>query len=394
MTWFKSDDRFPEHPKVDALEAHFGRSWQLLNLALATWHLLGCDCAARRTDGRFDLARAQRVMRAPPREVERALDGLVAVGLLTLDGGVYAYHDWAEYQPTKAQLDEERKATARRQSEWRKRHSAEKNDGRNGVSNGVTNGVSNAAPTRPVPTRPDPKENPDPSRDPASAHEGSTLTETADQGSGAKGQEGSPRAEKGQTATGVAGNPSNAPKGPSSFALEPPSEEHPKAPKPAKAPKAPKAPPPADAPPLVGTLAHRVYSALVGDRVLCPITVNPGDFAARIADPETYPGVDVLAEVRKAAEYASGSGKTYTDGRAYLRNWLNRRAQEVARQPRPATPAIAASPAPPPPVVPRSPPPTQEDLNRSAAAAREIGPKAQALFAKIAAEKGVRFGAR
>lgn len=223
---------------------------------------------------------------------------------------------------------------------------------------------------------------------------GATLGETAPQGSGAKGQEGSPRAEKGQTATGVAGNPSNAPKGPSSFALEPPSEEPPKAPKPAKAPKAPKAPPPADAPPLVGTLAHRVYSALVGDRVLCPITVNPGDFAARIADPETYPGVDVLAEVRKAAEYASGSGKTYTDGRAYLRNWLNRRAQEVARQPRPATPAIAASPAPPPPVVPRSPPPTQEDLNRSAAAAREIGPKAQALFAKIAAEKGVRFGAR
>lgn len=154
MTWFKSDDRFPEHPKVDALEAHFGRSWQLLNLALATWHLLGCDCAARRTDGCFDLARAQRVMRAPPREVERALDGLVAVGLLTLDGGVYAYHDWAEYQPTKAQLDEERKATARRQSEWRKRHSTEKNSDRNGVSNGVTNGVSNAAPTRPVPSRP------------------------------------------------------------------------------------------------------------------------------------------------------------------------------------------------------------------------------------------------
>lgn len=394
MTWFKSDDRFPEHPKVDALEAHFGRSWQTLNLALATWHLLGCDCAARRTDGRFDLARAQRVVRAPGREVERALEGLVAVGLLTLDGGVYAYHDWAEYQPTKAQLDEERKATARRQSEWRKRHSTEKNAGRNGVSNGVTNGVSNAAPTRPVPTRPDPKQNPDPSRDPASAHEGSTLTETADQGTRDKGQEGPLGAEKVQTATGVADNPSNAPEWPSSFALKPPQKEPPKAPKPPKPPKAPKAPPPADAPPLVGTLAHRVYLALVGDRVLCPITVGPGDFASRIADPETYPGVDVLAEVRKAAEYASGSGKTYTDGRAYLRNWLNRRAQEVARQPRPAAPTIVAPPAPPPPVVPRSPPPTQEDLNRSAAAAREIGPKAQALFAKIAAEKGVRFGTR
>ena len=238
------------------------------------------------------------------------------------------------------------------------------------------------------------KQNPDPSRDPASAHEGPTLTETTDQGSRVKGQGGPIGAGEGQAATGVADNQSNAPEGASSLVLTAPSEEPPKAPKPAKAPKAPKAPPPADAPPLVGTLAHRVYLALVGDRVLCPITVNPGDFAARITDPETYPGVDVLAEVRKAAEYASGSGKTYTDGRAYLRNWLNRRAQEVARQPRPAAPTIVVSPAPPPPVVPRSPPPTQEDLNRSAAAAREIGPKAQALFAKIAAEKGVRFGTR
>jgi hypothetical protein len=279
VTWFKSDDRFPEHPKVDALEAHFGRSWQLLNLALATWHLLGCDCAARRTDGRFDLARAQRVMRAPPREVERALDGLVAVGLLTLDGGVYAYHDWAEYQPTKAQLDEERKATARRQSEWRKRHSAEKNAGRNGVSNGVTNGVSNTAPSRPVPTRPDPKENPDPSRDRASAHEGSTLGETTAQGSRAKG-EGLLGPGEGQTAAGVADKPSNAPEGPSSLVLTAPQAPPATPPQPVKAPKppkAPKAPPPADAPPLVGTLAHRVYLALVGDRVLCPITVGLGD---------------------------------------------------------------------------------------------------------------------
>jgi hypothetical protein len=86
------------------------------------------------------------------------------------------------------------------------------------VSNGVTNGVSNTAPSRPVPTRPDPKENPDPSRDRASAHEGSTLGETTAQGSRAKG-EGLLGPGEGQTAAGVADKPSNAPEGPSSLVL-------------------------------------------------------------------------------------------------------------------------------------------------------------------------------
>ena len=80
-------------------------------------------------------------MRAPTRRSERAIEGLVAVGLLTLDGGV-CLPRWAEYQPTKAQLDEERKATARRQSGGESAILPE-NDGRNGrYGNGVTgNGV-------------------------------------------------------------------------------------------------------------------------------------------------------------------------------------------------------------------------------------------------------------
>lgn len=164
MTWFKTDDGFPEHPKVDALAAHFGRSWQHLHLALAAWHHLGCDCASRRTDGRFDLARAQRVVRAPAREVERALEGLVAVGLLTLDGGTYAYHDWAEYQPTRAQLDAERVAKTERQSRWRKGIS-QRVDGAvdastprlvDGHVDASRDGGVDGAPSRPVPTRPVP----------------------------------------------------------------------------------------------------------------------------------------------------------------------------------------------------------------------------------------------
>jgi hypothetical protein len=98
----------------------------------------------------------------------------------------------------------------------------------------------------------------------------------------------------------------------------------------------------------------------------------------------------VLAEVRKAAEYASGSGKTYTDGRAYLRNWLNRRAQEVARQPRPAAPTVVA---PPPPATPL-PPLTDEERERAAAMSRKLGPEMKARFAQIAEEKRRLYGTR
>jgi hypothetical protein len=90
--------------------------------------------------------------------------------------------------------------------------------------------------------------------------------------------------------------------------------------------------------PLPGTLARRVFDAIVGDRALAPITGNPGDAAQRWADPGTYPGVDVLAEVRRAGEYASTKPGRYADGRAFLRGWLQRKADEVARAPKPVPP--------------------------------------------------------
>jgi hypothetical protein len=160
VTWFKTDDGFPEHPKADALAEHFGTSWQLLHLAFAAWHHLGCDCAARRTDGVFAASRAYRVLRAPRREVDRALAGLVAVGLLTRDGEVYTYHDWSEYQPTRAQLDAERAAKTERQNRWRAGKTPSV-DGRVDAStrrliDGRVDASVDAAPSRPDPTRPDP----------------------------------------------------------------------------------------------------------------------------------------------------------------------------------------------------------------------------------------------
>jgi hypothetical protein len=94
--------------------------------------------------------------------------------------------------------------------------------------------------------------------------------------------------------------------------------------------------------PLPGTLARRVFDAIVGDRALGPITGNPGDASQRWADPGTYPGVDVLAEVRRAGEYVASKPGKYTDGRAFLRGWLQRKADEVARMPKPAAQQPAA----------------------------------------------------
>ena len=109
--------------------------------------------------------------------------------------------------------------------------------------------------------------------------------------------------------------------------------------KPARRKRAKAAPTP-DTIPAPGTLARRVYEAIVGDRGLCAIVVNPGDAAERWADPATYPGVDVLAEVKRAGEWMVTARKPATDGRAFLRGWLQRKADEIARAPKPAAPRV------------------------------------------------------
>ncbi|HEX4933641.1 MAG TPA: hypothetical protein VFV33_10715 [Gemmatimonadaceae bacterium] len=83
-------------------------------------------------------------------------------------------------------------------------------------------------------------------------------------------------------------------------------------------------------------MARAVYDALTTDPVLGPIVAGPGDAATRWSDPSTYPGVDVAAEVRRAGEYASTKPGRYTDGRAFVRGWLQRKADEVARAPKAA----------------------------------------------------------
>ena len=139
-------------------------------------------------------------------------------------------------------------------------------------------------------------------------------------------------------------------------------------------PKRAKVAPTPDTIPAPGTLARRVFEAIVGDRGLCAIVVNPGDAAERWADPATYPGVDVLAEVKRAGEWMVTARKPATDGRAFLRGWLQRKADEIARAPRvagviPLRRNDDLPPPPPPLPVNDAPPLTPEQM-------RALRPKA------------------
>jgi len=91
--------------------------------------------------------------------------------------------------------------------------------------------------------------------------------------------------------------------------------------------------------PLPGSLAAKVHAAIVSSRALQPITGNPGDFAIHATADGAYPGVDVLAQVLRAAEFASSKpAGTYTDGRAFLRRWLGEEAKREAARPKPGDP--------------------------------------------------------
>ena len=137
MAWFKVDDRLWSHPK-----------WMMLPIeAKALWVSAGSYCAMHETDG--EISRQTLAIVLPNSRQTRAANALVEAGLWEQESDGYRFHEWAEYQPTKAQLDAERQATKERVKRWR---NSQRNGVTNGVSNSGGNGVSTPAPTRPDPT--------------------------------------------------------------------------------------------------------------------------------------------------------------------------------------------------------------------------------------------------
>jgi hypothetical protein len=293
VTWHRSDDGFPEHPKSDALAEHFGDDWATCAVAFMAWHHMGCDCAARRTDGVFNASRARRVVRAPAEVVDRALAALVKVGFLDKHRDGFVFHDWAEYQPTRAELDAERAAKTERQKRWRENRPkkaanvdghvdastppsvdvAETRDG--GVRRRDGDGGVEGAPSRPVPTRPSSQSTPN----------------------------------------GVL--PPQPPDGGASVAKPTPSKR-----KAAKVDAAPHA---------HGTPAAAVTDALAAWPYLAGLVTRPNSLAA--AALTTFPALDVIHEVNKAGGWcvANPEDAPRSKGDRFLWSWLQRAHEKSSR---------------------------------------------------------------
>lgn len=143
MVWFFVEDNLTFHKK--ALQAG--------NAAMGVWVRAGSLCAQQLTDG-FITAELARTVGS------RALiQRLVDADLwLEVEGG-YQFHQWGERQPTKARVEEGRKAARLRKEKWRDAKNAEVTPSRTRsgtederrderVPERGTNGVRNATPTR------------------------------------------------------------------------------------------------------------------------------------------------------------------------------------------------------------------------------------------------------
>ena len=115
MTWFKIDDGWARHPKVRKA----GRDGRAL------WVTTGTECAAARTDGIVDpdlLKDYAYLADVTPTKARKVAQDLIAAGLWhdatgvrscpackdvigTIPDGAYYFHDWAVYQPEKADLE-------------------------------------------------------------------------------------------------------------------------------------------------------------------------------------------------------------------------------------------------------------------------------------------------
>jgi len=97
MPWFKVDDHFDDHPKTQGLSL----------AAIGLWTLCGSFCSRRLTDGLVSRSKAVQYAKGH-RTAERLAQELVDAGLWTVEGDGWRYHDWPDYQPTKAEVEAER----------------------------------------------------------------------------------------------------------------------------------------------------------------------------------------------------------------------------------------------------------------------------------------------
>jgi hypothetical protein len=105
MPWFKVDDTFAMHPKAVAAGA-----------SLALWVRAGSWSAQQLTDG-YVPAHMVAALGGKPSDAKRLVD----IGMWEEKDGGYLFHDWSDYQPSRAKVVEQRTASAERLRKYREK---------------------------------------------------------------------------------------------------------------------------------------------------------------------------------------------------------------------------------------------------------------------------------
>lgn len=155
MPWFKVDDGFADHPKLELLEGDPLR----YAFALAVWVLMGPDCARRLTGGRASPTRVKRVCLALGDHAIEGADALVEAGLWERIDGDYAFKNWSDYQPSKAEVEAKIAKKTARQQRWRANQREQKEQAVDAAVDASTSVSRDApverAPSHPIPSHPE-----------------------------------------------------------------------------------------------------------------------------------------------------------------------------------------------------------------------------------------------
>lgn len=116
MSWFRIDDAFLDHPKVQQLERAGARMWAD---GIAVWLAIGVQCNRNLTDGTLPLERVYRATPLAKRRVKQVLPVLVEAGLLTLEGDVVQVVNYLKWQDSKSAVKARRAGSAKRTAKSR-----------------------------------------------------------------------------------------------------------------------------------------------------------------------------------------------------------------------------------------------------------------------------------
>lgn len=153
MAWFKVDDGFYDHPKVE----------ELPNAAVGLWVKAGTWCAKHETDGVIPATRVK-AFKGTASQIRALIEcGLWSETTTNSGAKAYSFRDWFDYQPSREEREKERalwrekKRKSRSQKLDKLRQQQNVPEGVPEMSpEGTNEGVPEMSGTIPVPSRPDP----------------------------------------------------------------------------------------------------------------------------------------------------------------------------------------------------------------------------------------------